>query len=164
MRRHSYTDPITGDKLSMGEHVAWLAQKLFRRWSTMIILQVICVVWLAFGDANARNWWNYSWSDLAIIVENVTMLALFSQTRRDAVVMRETREIAKRVVSLEENAAVADAKRDAADAQRDEADRKREKIMRSSQANGRKLNTLLNRQAAHLRAVEEKLGVVVEDL
>jgi len=96
----TFTDPVTGDALSLGEHVAWRAQGIFRRWSTMILIQVVCVAWLALGSASARNWWNYSWSDLAIIVENVTMLALFSQTRRDAVVMRETREMARRQADI----------------------------------------------------------------
>ncbi len=125
----AYTDPLTGDTLSFGEHMAWKAQGLFRRWSTMALIQVVCVVWLALGDQNARNWWNYSWSDLAIIVENVTMLALFSQTRRDAVVMRETREIARRQTD-------ADCQRDdlltkvhALTARHDEADRKRDAML-----------------------------------
>ncbi len=108
----TFTDPITGDQLSLGEHVAWQAQKVFRRWSTMIVIQIICFVWLILGDANARNWWNYTWSDLAIVVESVTMLALFAQTRRDAVVMRDTREIARKVQLLEEKHDEADAKRD----------------------------------------------------
>ncbi|MGC8511332.1 MAG: hypothetical protein ACP5PB_10735 [Acidimicrobiales bacterium] len=103
--RRTFTDPVTGDQLSLGEHVAWRAQGVFRRWSTMILIQVVCVAWLVLGSAGARNWWNYTWSDLAIIVENVTMLALFSQTRRDAVVMREVRKLVS-------DHAEADAKRD----------------------------------------------------
>lgn len=124
-----YVDSVTGDSLTLGEHMAWRAQGIFRRWSTMIAIQVVAVVALAFGDANVRNWWNYTWSDLAIVVENVTMLALFAQTRRDAVVMRETREITRRM-------AEADAKRDLilshldqASNQRDVADAKRDLVL-----------------------------------
>jgi hypothetical protein len=96
----TFTDPITGDELSLGEKAAWIAQGTFRRWSVMILLQVICVVWLVLGTNAQRGWFNYVWSDLAIIVENVTMLALFNQTRRDAKVQRDTKKIVAHLEAL----------------------------------------------------------------
>lgn len=86
----TYTDPVTGDTLTAGERAAWAAQSAFRRWSVIGFLQLVAIVWLVLG---ARDWWNYAWSDLAVIVESVTMLALFNQTRRDAVKIRSLERI-----------------------------------------------------------------------
>lgn len=84
-----YVDPITGDSLTLGERTAWIVTGFVRRWSVFFAIQAAAVLWLSLGDAAARDWYNYVWSDWAIVIENITMLALFAQARRDAVVMRK---------------------------------------------------------------------------
>jgi len=101
--QQEYRDPITGDTLTLGERGAWLVTGFVRRWVVFFAIQLVAVLWLSLGDDSARAWYNYVWSDWAIVIENVTMLALFNQTRRDAVVTRKIlameerqREIAER--------------------------------------------------------------------
>lgn len=91
-----YRDPVTGDELTLGEKVAWEVTGVIRRWIVFLGIQAVFFVWLALGGWTALN---LAWSDWAIVIENVTMLCLFMQTRRDAVVTR-------RILALEEAGAL----------------------------------------------------------
>ncbi len=92
-RPRSFRDPITGDILTLGEELSWLAQRVIRRWSVLLAIQIVTVTVLIFGSWTMRDAWNFGASDLAILIESVVGIALFSQTRRDCVVMRDTRRI-----------------------------------------------------------------------
>jgi hypothetical protein len=91
-------DPVTRERLSAGEYVSLRASQLIRNWKAFLFFQAITAVWWAIGKG--LDWWNYAWSDLAIVVEQALGIALFSLSRRDSAVIR-------RLVSLEEDIAKA---------------------------------------------------------
>lgn len=81
-------DPVTGDRLSAGERLSWLMQGLIRRWLFLgAITGVTAAVW-ATRDPTALVWWNLGASYLALVVESLVGIAMFGQTKRDAVVLR----------------------------------------------------------------------------
>jgi len=87
-------DPITGDELSTGEWVSWQVQGVIRRWHFIGVITLVTVlIWLT-DNATALLWWNLAASFLAILIESIVGLALFSQTKRDACVLREVRALA----------------------------------------------------------------------
>lgn len=98
----TYRDPLTGDALSYGERAAWVVTGFVRRWVVFFAMQAVAILWLTLGDTTARDWYNYIWSDWAIVIENITMLALFNQTRRDAVVTRKILAIDEKIERLED--------------------------------------------------------------
>lgn len=71
------------DPQTRGERAAWWVQRQFRRWSVLVVINAIAILWLAFGNADLRNWWNFVWSALAVDVEFITALALVSMSYRD---------------------------------------------------------------------------------
>lgn len=71
------------DPQSRGERAAWWVQRQFRRWTVLIVLNLIAVAWLLLGNSDLRTWWNFVWSALAVDVEFITALALVSMSRRD---------------------------------------------------------------------------------
>ena len=87
--RKRFHDPVTGEDLSLGEELSWLIQGLIRRWPFLILTQLVtALVWI-LGDALTVTWWNYVWSDLAIIIESVVGIGMFSLTRRDHVKLQQ---------------------------------------------------------------------------
>jgi hypothetical protein len=83
-------DPVTGDKLSAGERVSWMIQRVIRRWAFIGVLQLVtaaCFVW-GVRTPDVLVWWNLGASDFAIIMEFLIGMALFGQGLRDAVVSR----------------------------------------------------------------------------
>jgi hypothetical protein len=83
-------DPVTGDKLSAGERVSWMIQRVIRRWAFIGVLQLItaaCFVW-GVRNPDVLVWWNLGASDFAIIMEFLVGMAFFGQGLRDAVVSR----------------------------------------------------------------------------
>lgn len=96
------TDPATGDHLSAGEHISWVVQGVIRRWAFLITITLLtAVVWLT-NNSLALVWWNLCASYLALVIESIVGIAMFSQTRRDAVVLREIRALAQRIERQEE--------------------------------------------------------------
>ena len=71
------------DPQTRGERAAWWVQRQFRRWSVLIAINFIAFLWLWLGNADARVWWNFVWSALAVDVEFITALALVSMSYRD---------------------------------------------------------------------------------
>jgi hypothetical protein len=100
-------DPATGDLLPFGERVSWGIQGLIRCWPVVIGHVVLSVVWWThpgwFGDTPDLPHWMAVYSLLAVVIESIVGLAMFSQTRRDATALREVRAISRR---LEQMAAV----------------------------------------------------------
>lgn len=83
-----HRDPITGDKLSGGEYVSWIVQGIIRRWAFLgMVLLITALCWMT-RDATILLWWNLCASLLAIVIENIVGIAMFSQTRRDALILR----------------------------------------------------------------------------
>lgn len=71
------------DPQTHGEQAAWWVQRQFRRWTVLIVINLVAVIWLWFGSNDTRDWWNFVWSALAVDVEFITALALVSMSFRD---------------------------------------------------------------------------------
>ena len=95
-------DPVTGDLLTPAEQVSWRIQGVIRNWNFLIVVLLLTAICWATNNAAILLWWNLSASLLAIVIESIVGLAMFGQTRRDALVLREIRAIARRLESLEQ--------------------------------------------------------------
>lgn len=74
-----------------------MMQGLIRRWMFLFIITVVtCVVWV-FGSLMALTWWNLGASYLAIVIEGTVGIAMFSQTRRDALILREIQRVVRHI-------------------------------------------------------------------
>lgn len=93
-------DPVTGDKLSRGEYISWLIQGVIRRWWFLIAITIITAVVWATNNGTLLLWWNLCASYLALFIESVVGLAMFGQTRRDAVVLREVRTMSQHLETI----------------------------------------------------------------
>ena len=99
-------DPVTGDKVSFSEFATIKAQGVIRRWTVFIVFTIGTGICWAIDAPNVLLWWNLSASFFAVIVELMVGMAQFSQTRRDAAIIRSLhaimREIHALVVELKE--------------------------------------------------------------
>lgn len=96
-----FTDPVTGDTLTGSERISWLAQGIIRRWSFLgLITLVTAVCWITTNET-ILLWWNFAASYMALIIEGTVGIAMFSQTRRDAVILREIRQLTRRIEAEE---------------------------------------------------------------
>lgn len=159
----TYSDPVTGDPLTAGEKFSWAMQSIIRRWAFIGAITLITIVVWSINVAVGLTWWNLGASYLALLIESTVGIAMFSQGRRDSVIIRRIDRNEETNRQLLAHLELVLTHLDEVGTQRDEADLKRESILQASQDNGQKLTTLLERQAKHLRAVEENLGVVLED-
>lgn len=97
-----YQDPVTGDRLTRGEWFSWRAQSLIRHWSFIVgFTTVTFTVWI-LGSPLWLSWWNYAASWLALVIESLVGIAMFGQTRRDAVILRGIRSTQGRLEELGE--------------------------------------------------------------
>jgi hypothetical protein len=90
----TYRDPVTGDELTFAENVSWKLQGLIRNWYFIGAITVVTVVVSIIGRAwtfHLMDIWNFSASYMALFIESIVGIAMFSQTRRDAKVIREVR-------------------------------------------------------------------------
>jgi hypothetical protein len=98
-----YHDPVTGDVLTRSERVSWAVQGVIRRWLFLMVFTALTIAWWAcptlFGDPG-RTWWNLVASYMAIFIESVVGIAMFSQTRRDALILREIRSLEQKQIAL----------------------------------------------------------------
>ena len=95
-----WKDPVTGDELSHGEYISWVIQGIIRRWTFLVIITIITVIVWSTNNSTALIWWNLGASYLALVIESVVGIAMFSQTRRDALVLREVRAISQHVEKI----------------------------------------------------------------
>lgn len=86
MKQHR--DPVTGDQLTSGEYISWLIQGIIRRWAFLGVITFVTILVWATNNSAALSWWNLGASYLALVIESVVGIAMFSQTRRDAVILR----------------------------------------------------------------------------
>lgn len=97
--RARFHDPVTGDALTCGEEVSWVLQGVIRRWSVFMAI-VAFTVW---AWAAGRIWaqpitdvWNLFASFWAMALETVVGISMFSQTRRDALLLRKIHRLEQR--------------------------------------------------------------------
>ena len=102
IRRASHVDPVTGDELTGGEYLSWLVQGIIRRWTFLLVITLITIAVWSTNNSMALIWWNLGASYLALVIESVVGIAMFSQTRRDAVVLRETRKLSQGIEKVEQ--------------------------------------------------------------
>lgn len=106
--KRTYRHPVTGDPLTLGEYISWMIQGLIRRWIFLgiITLATICswvssVIWPEQGVV-VLLWWNLCASYLALVIESVVGIGVFSQTKSDAIALREVRAISRHVEKMVE--------------------------------------------------------------
>lgn len=97
-----YTDPFTGDQLTRREWISWQVQGVIRRWTFLGIITTATITCWVSGNATVILWWNFAASYMALVIESVIGLAQFSQTKRDAQIIREVRELLKEVRGIAE--------------------------------------------------------------
>jgi hypothetical protein len=95
-----YLDPYTGDELSRAEWISWHIQVVIRRWTFFVVFAIITAICWLIDNSHILLWWNLCASALAIFVENAVGIAQWSQTRRDAQIIREIRELIQEVRNL----------------------------------------------------------------
>lgn len=103
-RRKGFKDPVTGDELTLGEYVSWMIQGVIRRWAFVGIFTLVTAYIWFFADPIWRHdptdMWNLSASYLAIFIEGVTAMAIINQAKRDAVVLRQIRDLTQQVKKM----------------------------------------------------------------
>jgi hypothetical protein len=95
-----FHDPVTGDELTLGEEISWVLQGVVRRWTVFIVITAFTIFAWVHGKIWAQGWtdiWNLFASYWAMALETVVGIAMFSQTRRDAVKIRSIEKIAQEV-------------------------------------------------------------------
>jgi hypothetical protein len=92
---------VTGDPLTALEYLTRQAQLALRSPWFIVGFNVFTLTMMALGW---REQWNYIASWLAIMVEWVVGTFMFGQTRRDAVVLRETRAVVEHIEDVMEQA------------------------------------------------------------
>lgn len=95
-RPHRFRDPVTGDELTLGEEVSWVLQGVIRRWTVFAAITVFTLFAWIHGQIWAQGWttiWNLFASYWAMALETVVGIAMFSQTRRDAVKIRKIERV-----------------------------------------------------------------------
>lgn len=100
-REQRFHDPITGDSLTLSEEVSWLMQGVIRRWTVIVAITAFTVFAWVHGQIWAQSWtdiWNLFASYWALLLESVVGIAMFSQTRRDAVKIRQVERMEQRVL------------------------------------------------------------------
>lgn len=99
-KKQQRCDPVTGDVLTGGEYISWRIQGVIRRWTFLCIITALTILVWVTNNPSALLWWNLCASYLALVIESVVGIAMFSQTRRDALVLREVRATAARVEEI----------------------------------------------------------------
>jgi uncharacterized membrane protein YadS len=91
-----YKDPVTEDELTLQEYISWKIQKVMRNWYFLIAFTIITIIAWSTNNNSVLTWWNLGASYLALVIESIVGIALFNQTKRDAVILREVRANAQR--------------------------------------------------------------------
>jgi len=98
-----YKHPVTGEAISLGQHISWILQKLIRKWPFIIAINLISYLCWILGGTTVLLWWNLCASLMALNIESVVGIAMFEQTQADARIIRESLDIIRRVLSLEKD-------------------------------------------------------------
>ncbi len=82
--------------MSRGDAIWWLLMLAVRNPLFLPVLAVLTVLdWTGDWDPN-HLWWNLGASALAIVVEAVVGRAMYAQTKRDALILREIKKLVER--------------------------------------------------------------------
>lgn len=87
-----YRDPNTGDELTRSERVSWGLQSSIRNFWFIGAITLITIAQGIHGHIwtlGAVDSWNFCMSWLALWIESVVGISMFSQTRRDAKFIRK---------------------------------------------------------------------------
>ena len=108
--KKSYQDPITGDRVGAAERVSLSVQGIMRRWRFIFAYTALCVVWWMhpswFGDdANYTHWQLWA-SYMALLIESVVGIGMFSWARRDSVILRKVHVLERKAEQQDENSHV----------------------------------------------------------
>ena len=96
-----YLDPNTGDEINASEWWAVRIQNsVIRKWWFLGQFTIITLAVVLTFNVNVVGWWNVYASYLAIFVEAIVGRYMSSQTRRDALIIRELRELIHDVRNL----------------------------------------------------------------
>jgi hypothetical protein len=113
-------DRQTGDQVTGGERFSLLVQAVMRRWAFVLAYTALTITWWYrphdFGDSSSLSHWQDWASYMALLIESVVGIGMFSWARRDSRVLRTVEDIVEKLDATLE-AAVA---RDSAAQQRDE--------------------------------------------
>lgn len=100
MIKRKFIHPETGDVLTFSELISWKLQGLIRNWYFIIIWTIGSTLWWSFPtwfqDTHAFTKWQLVASWLAVTIELVIGIAMFGQTKRDALIIRELRKLTRR--------------------------------------------------------------------
>ena len=87
--------------IPFAEQVSWFLQGLIRRWSFLVAISLGSVIWWAttgFLREDPLVKWNAVASLAAIQIEMLVGLAMYNQTRRDAIILRKVLKLLDRVL------------------------------------------------------------------
>jgi hypothetical protein len=86
-----YKHPVTGEPITLGEHLSWKIQFAIRRWMFIGAITFITITCWVFGtrDANVLVWWNLFASYMALFIESVVGMAMFNMAQNDGRVIRK---------------------------------------------------------------------------
>lgn len=94
-------DPATGDILTTGEYISWLIQGIIRRWAFLVLISIVTILVWTTNNATALTWWNLGASYLALVIESIVGISMYSQTRRDAVILRAIEHLVEKIEGQE---------------------------------------------------------------
>lgn len=97
-----FRDPVTKDPLTLGEWLSWHVQGVIRHWWFILAITLITTLVWSTDNPTLLLWWNLTASYLAIFIESIVGLAMFGQTRRDAVILRHLAEQTAHIERLTE--------------------------------------------------------------
>jgi len=97
-----YKHPVTGEPISLGEHVSWKIQFAIRRWLFIgVITATTAICWVAgIRNPTVLIWWNMAASYMALFIESVVGMAMFNMAQNDGRIIRETHALLDRVEDL----------------------------------------------------------------
>ena len=106
-----YRDPVTGDELTRAEHISWRLQSSIRNFGFIGAVTVITVIYGIRGHIwtlDPADMWNYCMSWLALWIESIVGISMFSQTRRDAVKIRKIEALEEQLRAMVSNECIVD--------------------------------------------------------
>jgi hypothetical protein len=111
LERKRYRDPLTGDLVGRSERVSLFVQAIMRRWIFVFAYTTVTVLWWThpqwFGDQPGKDarWQDWA-SYMALLIESVVGIGMFSWARRDSQVIRKIHALERKAEQQEENAHV----------------------------------------------------------
>jgi hypothetical protein len=97
---------LLGQPNRPSEKFSWAIQSFIRRWTFVVAYSVLTVVWWLhpsiFGDDHTLTRWMALFSWLAVFIESVVGIGVFSQSKRDSMTLRVVLTTLRKVLDLEQ--------------------------------------------------------------